>query len=100
MMLDQQPPARRLVVRNNILSYGLYGMYGSGVGSGNAALATFAPDAIFDGNVVYGFITSTRRAEVRGPAGRRHGAAAKRAGAGDYLTGIMMCCQGVPGHMT
>jgi hypothetical protein len=55
VMFDQPPPAPRLVVRNNILSYGLYGMYGSGVGSGNAALATFAPDAIFSGNVVYGF---------------------------------------------
>ena len=31
LMFDQQPPARGLVIRNNILSYGLYGMYGSGV---------------------------------------------------------------------
>ena len=55
VMFDEQPPARGLVIRNNILSYGLYGMYGSGVGSGSAALATFAPDAIFSGNVMYGF---------------------------------------------
>ena len=55
VMFDQQPPARGLVVRNNILSYGLNGMYGNEVGSGTAALEAFAPGAIFDGNVVYGF---------------------------------------------
>jgi hypothetical protein len=59
VMFDQQPPAPGLVVRNNILSYGLYGMYGSGVGSGTAALEAFAPGAIFDGNVVYGFDPDT-----------------------------------------
>ena len=55
MMFDEQPPARGLVVRNNILSHGLYGMYGNAVGSGNAAIETYAPDAVFTGNVVYGF---------------------------------------------
>ena len=48
VMFDQQPPAPGLVLRNNILSYGLYGMYGNGVGSGTAALEAFAPGAIFD----------------------------------------------------
>ena len=55
VMFDEQPPAPGLVIRNNILSYGLYGMYGNGVGSGTAALERFAPGAIFDGNVLYGF---------------------------------------------
>ena len=59
VMFDQQPPAPGLVVRNNILSYGLYGMYGNEVGSGTAALEAYAPGAIFDGNVVYGFDPDT-----------------------------------------
>jgi hypothetical protein len=73
MMFDQQPAARGLVIRNNILSYGLYGMYGSGVGSGTAALEAFAPDAIFSGNVVYGFEPDDLgRIESQYPAGNAY----------------------------
>jgi hypothetical protein len=73
MMFDQQPPAPRLTIRNNILSYGLYGMYGSGVGSGTAALEAFAPGAIFAGNVIYGFDPDTLGwIEARYPGGNAY----------------------------
>ena len=73
VMFDQQPPARGLVVRNNILSYGLYGMYGNEVGSGTAALEAYAPGAIFDGNVVYGFDPDTLGSiESRYPGGNAY----------------------------
>jgi hypothetical protein len=55
LMFDGQETGRGLVVRNNVLSHGLYGMFGVGVGSGSAALAAYAPDSIFEGNLVYGF---------------------------------------------
>ena len=55
MLFDGQPPGRGLVLRDNVLSHGLYGMFGVDVGAGNAALEAYAPDAIFEGNVVYGF---------------------------------------------
>ena len=42
-----------------LLSHGLYGMFGVGVGSGSAALAAYSPDSIFEGNVVYGFDPET-----------------------------------------
>jgi hypothetical protein len=54
LMFDGQQPGPRLVVRDNVLPYGLYGMYGVSIGSGSAALSVYAPDAIFEGNVVYG----------------------------------------------
>ena len=59
LMFDGPELGRGLVVRNNVLSHGLYGMFGVGVGSGSAALAAYAPDSIFEGNVVYGFDPET-----------------------------------------
>jgi hypothetical protein len=59
LMFDGQQPEPSLVVRDNVLPYGLYGMYGVSVGSGSAALSVYAPDAIFEGNVVYGFDPAT-----------------------------------------
>jgi hypothetical protein len=55
LMFDGPEAGRGLVVRNNVLSHGIYGMFGVGVGSGSAALAVYSPDGVFEGNVVYGF---------------------------------------------
>jgi hypothetical protein len=43
-----------LVFSNNVLSNGLYGIFGSGQGTGNAALSYFAPGGSFSGNVLIG----------------------------------------------
>ena len=43
-----------LVFSNNVLSNGLYGIFGSGKGTGNAALSSFAPGGSFSGNVLIG----------------------------------------------
>jgi len=44
----------RFVFRNNIATYGTYGIFGSGAGSGNAAMRTFFPGAIVERNVFGG----------------------------------------------
>ncbi len=43
-----------LVFSNNVLSSGQYGVFGSGKGTGNAALSAFAPGGVFTGNVIIG----------------------------------------------
>ena len=42
------------MLRNNLLTRGEYGIYGSGRSEGNTALAHYAPDGIIAGNVVVG----------------------------------------------
>ena len=42
------------VFNNNVVTNGQYGVYGSDLGTGNAALATNAPGAQFTGNVIIG----------------------------------------------
>ncbi len=51
IMFDGAPTVG-LVVRDNLFSRGLYGVFGSGKGEGSAALAYYAPDGVFRGNVV------------------------------------------------
>jgi len=47
-------PASGLVMRNNLLLRGMYGVFGSGKGEGKPALDYFAPGAVFAGNVLIG----------------------------------------------
>ena len=47
-------PHTRFIFRNNIVSYGTYGIFGSGAGSGNAALNAYFPGAIVQRNVFGG----------------------------------------------
>jgi hypothetical protein len=42
------------VFRNNIIAHGLYGVAGDGIGSGNVAIDTYMPGAVFQRNVFYG----------------------------------------------
>jgi hypothetical protein len=51
VMFDGQPTVR-LVVRNNLLARGRYGIFGSGRAEGTTAIAYYAPDGIVAGNVV------------------------------------------------
>ncbi|HEX6643195.1 MAG TPA: right-handed parallel beta-helix repeat-containing protein [Gemmatimonadales bacterium] len=45
-------PTVRFVMRNNLLTRGRYGIFGSGRAEGSTALAYYAPDGIVAGNVV------------------------------------------------
>ena len=56
VMMDAAPPLMaNFVFRNNVLSHGQYGVFGSGAGSGTAALNYYAASGyVFQGNVVYG----------------------------------------------
>lgn len=45
-------PGSGLVFRDNLLTRGQYGIFGSGKGEGNGALAYYAPDALVAGNVI------------------------------------------------
>jgi hypothetical protein len=47
-------PNVNFIFRNNITEFGLYGVAGDGVGSGNEALTTYFPDAVFQRNVLAG----------------------------------------------
>ena len=47
-------PTVRLIFRDNLLSRGKYGVFGSGHGEGSGALAYYAPDGVFANNVVIG----------------------------------------------
>ena len=47
-------PADRLVFTNNILQYGQYGVFGSGKGSGKAAIGYYAPSSVIANNVFAG----------------------------------------------
>jgi uncharacterized protein YjdB len=54
--MDVTPPQlANFVFRNNVMSHGQYGFFGSGAGSGTAALNYYAaPGYVFAGNVIYG----------------------------------------------
>jgi hypothetical protein len=47
-------PIDGLVFRGNVLRHNQYGVKGDGTGIGRDAFATFAPDAVFEGNVIAG----------------------------------------------
>lgn len=47
-------PARRLVMHSNVFFNGVYGVHGSGAGSGKGTLAKHAPDALFNRNAIVG----------------------------------------------
>jgi hypothetical protein len=51
LVLDN-PPEPGLVMRNNLMMHNLYGVIGSGTGTGAAALARFSPGFLFDRNVL------------------------------------------------
>jgi hypothetical protein len=46
------------VIRDNLFSRGTYGVFGGNVGEGTRALAHYAPDGLFRGNVVVAAPTS------------------------------------------
>jgi hypothetical protein len=47
-------PTTGFVFKNNIVSNAAYGIFGSGYGTGNAAIAYYAPGGSVSGNVVIG----------------------------------------------
>jgi len=51
---DGLPPQVGFLYRNNITPNGSYGVWGSGVGVGDAALRTYFPGAVFTRNVIFG----------------------------------------------
>jgi hypothetical protein len=54
-MGDTTVVASGLIFRNNILSHGNYGVFGSGKGEGTAALDFFAPGYVFQSNALIGY---------------------------------------------
>lgn len=58
MMFDGDTNAQ-LVFRDNLVTKGEYGIFGSGKGQGTAALDAFAPGYVFTGNVVVGATESS-----------------------------------------
>jgi hypothetical protein len=51
---DQLPASQRFVFRNNIAPHNEFGFFGSGIGTGNAALDYYFPGAVFLKNVIIG----------------------------------------------
>lgn len=54
LVADGDTPNTGFVFTNNIAPHNLYGVFGSGVGSGNNALSFYFPGAIFQRNVIPG----------------------------------------------
>lgn len=54
LKLDGMPNAQDLVYADNVVGAGNYAVFGNNVGVGDTALSTYAPGAIFAGNVIYG----------------------------------------------
>jgi hypothetical protein len=80
IMFDGAPTVG-LVVRDNLFSRGLYGIIGSSKGEGSAALAYYAPDGVFRGNVVVAATAS------RYPTGNYYPASSLTVGMVDYAGG-------------
>jgi hypothetical protein len=58
IILFDGSPTSGLVIRDNLFSRGTYGVFGGNVGEGTRALAHYAPDGLFRGNVVVAAPTS------------------------------------------
>jgi hypothetical protein len=54
-MGDSDPVAVMTFIRDNVMEHGTYGIFGGGVGEGNAAFAQYLPDVVFEGNVLIGY---------------------------------------------
>jgi hypothetical protein len=54
IMADGPTPNTDFIFRNNIVPHNTYGIFGSGVGVGNAALNTYFPGAIVEKNIFAG----------------------------------------------
>lgn len=62
-------PITRLVLKDNLLARGQYGVFGSSKGEGNSALAYYAPDGVVAGNVFVGAPASSYPAQNFYPSG-------------------------------
>jgi hypothetical protein len=78
--VDSRAPAVGFVYQDNLVEYGRYGLFGSGAGSGNSALAAYFVDPVFEGNLVVGGGSPSSY-----PAGNAFAADFDAAGATDEL---------------
>jgi hypothetical protein len=62
--------AEGLIYRNNVQTYGTYGIMGSSTGGAVDAFARYAPGAIFEGNVFLMTPASVKPATYTAPEGR------------------------------
>lgn len=83
-------PGSRLVFKNNLLSKGTYGVFGSGKGEGRPALDFFAPGAVFAGNVLVGANPAIY------PAGNYFPQSVLTVGMEDYASGNYALTSGSP----
>jgi hypothetical protein len=74
-------PTSALVIRDNLFSRGTYGVFGGNVGEGTRALDHYAPDGIFQGNVVVAAPASQY------PSGNKYPTSALSVGMVDYAGG-------------
>jgi hypothetical protein len=62
-------PNTRFIYRNNIARHNEYGIFGSGVGIGKAAIARYFPEGTFTANVIVKEVNAPSSAESLYPAG-------------------------------
>ncbi len=68
VMGDTGVVATGLILRNNILSHGNYGVFGSGKGEGKGALDFYAPGYVFEDNALIGYMMGSYPANNSFPA--------------------------------
>jgi len=51
---DAAPVASEVIIENNLLDRGMYGVFGSGQGEGTRCLDFYVPGYVFRGNVIFG----------------------------------------------
>jgi hypothetical protein len=83
-------PTSGLVIRDNLFSRGTYGVFGGNVGEGTRALAQYAPDGVFQGNVVVAAPVSQY------PAGNSYPTSTMSVGMLDYAGGNFSLSSGSP----
>lgn len=87
IVVTDYEPNTRFSYRNNVSRHNEYGIFGSGVGIGNAALAHYFPGSIVDGNVIAKEINAPSNVESLYPAGNHFPAALAAVGFVDLGAG-------------
>ncbi|HKY26324.1 MAG TPA: hypothetical protein VJM12_00105 [Pyrinomonadaceae bacterium] len=87
IVVTDYAPNTRFIYRNNIARHNEYGIFGSGVGIGNAALTRYFPASTVTGNVIVKEVNAPSNAESLYPTGNFFPQSMQAVGFVDYERG-------------
>ena len=100
IVVTDYDPNTRFIYRNNISRHNDYGIFGSGIGIGNPAIAKYFPGSIITGNVIAKEVNAPRNAESLYPAGNFFPESMQAVGFVDYERGNYRLRPGSRFHAT